>query len=85
MTAPRVVSVDNETKSPLIPSGSLDGFEQCDVTPVIGTEFSCRRVQLSCFLSAQNSDALIRDLASLGTFLQSIFNVSFATKCRILP
>jgi hypothetical protein len=53
-------------RTPLKPSGSLEGFEKVEVTPVIGTEFA-RGVQLTELLSAPNSDQLIRDLAILGT------------------
>lgn len=47
--------------APLKSSGSLDKFEQDDVTPVIGTEFP--KVNLVELLNAPNSDELIRDLA----------------------
>ena len=54
----------------LIPSralsfGSLDSFEHYDETPVIGTRFPDSEVQLSKLLTASNSDALLKDLATL--------------------
>lgn len=50
--------------SPLRSSGSLEKLDKIDSTPTIGTEFG-RDVQLSQLLKAENSDALIRDLAIL--------------------
>ncbi|KAG9125308.1 hypothetical protein FRC07_008166 [Ceratobasidium sp. 392] len=50
--------------TPIRSSGSLDKLDKLDVTPTIGTEFG-RDVQLSQLLKAENSDALIRDLAVL--------------------
>lgn len=46
---------------PLSYSGSLDSYEQSDLTPVIGTEFE--GLQVTDLLVAGN-DALIRDLAA---------------------
>jgi len=46
---------------PLKSSGSLDKFEQDDVTPVIGTEFP--KANLVDWLNAPNANELIRDLA----------------------
>jgi hypothetical protein len=48
-------------REPLKLSGSLDKFEQFDVTPVIGREFV--NVNLAELLRAPNSDELIKDLA----------------------
>lgn len=42
-------------------SGSLDQFEQIDVTPIIGTEFPT--AQLTDWINAPNADDLLRDLA----------------------
>ncbi len=47
---------------PLKYSGSLDGYEQFDVTAVIGREFP--KLQLSSIL---HDDAKVRDLAILST------------------
>ncbi|KAL4871471.1 hypothetical protein BDV12DRAFT_206586 [Aspergillus spectabilis] len=48
-------------REPLKLSGALKEFESFDVTPVIGHEFPS--AQLSEWLSAPNSDELLRDLA----------------------
>lgn len=48
-------------KEPLKLRGALDKFEQFDVTPVIGKEFS--NVDLAEWLRAPNSDDLLHDLA----------------------
>ncbi|KAG6908137.1 hypothetical protein DXG01_005965 [Tephrocybe rancida] len=45
--------------------GSLANFESFDATPIIGTTFPNKSVQLSQLLSAPNSDTLIKDLATL--------------------
>ncbi|KAG9119031.1 hypothetical protein FRC07_006167, partial [Ceratobasidium sp. 392] len=50
--------------SPIRSSGSLEKLDKLDLTPTIGTEFG-RDVQLAQLLKAENSDALIRDLAVL--------------------
>lgn len=47
-------------REPLNLSGALDQFKAFDVTPVIGREFI--DVDLAEWLSAPNSDELIRDL-----------------------
>ncbi len=47
--------------APLKLTHLLDEFKSFDVTPVIGTEFP--DVQLTDWLRAPNSDALLRDLA----------------------
>ncbi|KAF2419888.1 taurine catabolism dioxygenase [Tothia fuscella] len=47
--------------TPLKYSGSLDGYESIDSTPVIGTEYPT--ANLVDFLNAPNSDELLRDLA----------------------
>jgi hypothetical protein len=46
-------------------SSSLDAYPHYDETPVIGTRFPDASVQLSAFLTASNSDELIKDLATL--------------------
>ncbi len=51
-------------REPLKLAGVLEKFEQFDVTPVIGTEFV--NVDLVEWLSAPNSDELLRDLAITG-------------------
>ncbi|KAJ5822722.1 hypothetical protein N7447_005062 [Penicillium robsamsonii] len=48
-------------RTPLKPTGVLDAFESFDVTPVIGREFP--NASLKDFLSASNSDDLLRELA----------------------
>jgi len=45
--------------------GSLSAFESYDNTPHIGTTFPDRSVQLSQLLVANNSDELIKDIATL--------------------
>ncbi|KAG6833332.1 hypothetical protein H0H87_008508 [Tephrocybe sp. NHM501043] len=45
--------------------GSLANFESFDNTPIIGTTFPNKSVQLSQLLAAPNSDVLIKDLATL--------------------
>jgi hypothetical protein len=65
--APSAVEVEKsslpskEHRKLLKSSGSLDGFEQIDVTPVIGTEFP--KSQLTDWISSPNADDLLRDLA----------------------
>ena len=51
----------------LIPSflASLARYESYDATPVIGTVFPNKSIQLSGFLEASNADELIHDLAVL--------------------
>lgn len=52
-----------ETKtSPLKSSGSLDGFKQINLTPVIGTEFVDVNI-VDDIINATNSEERIRDLA----------------------
>jgi hypothetical protein len=46
---------------PLKLEGVLDQFKQFDVTPVIGREFP--EAQLRDWMTAENSDKLLRDLA----------------------
>jgi hypothetical protein len=46
---------------PLKLSGSLDAFEQFDLTPIIGREFPT--ANLVDWLNSPNSDNLLRDLA----------------------
>ncbi|TVY41144.1 Alpha-ketoglutarate-dependent taurine dioxygenase [Lachnellula subtilissima] len=50
-----------QTRTALKLSGALEQFESRDLTAVIGTEF--KNVQLVDWLSAPNSDELLRDLA----------------------
>ncbi|KAG6852453.1 hypothetical protein C0991_011819 [Blastosporella zonata] len=45
--------------------GSLANLESFDTTPIIGTTFPDKAVQLSQLLRAPNSDVLIKDLATL--------------------
>ncbi|KAF8063315.1 taurine catabolism dioxygenase [Lyophyllum atratum] len=45
--------------------GSLGAFDSFDNTPIIGTTFPNKSVQLSELLAAPNSDELIKDLATL--------------------
>ena len=49
--------------TPMQLSGALDKFESLEVTPCLGTEF--RNVSLAEWMRAENSDALLRDLAIL--------------------
>lgn len=64
------LSVEASTQSrlsgPLTSSGSLDNYDQFDVTAVIGREFP--KLQLSEIL---NDDNKVRDLAILGEYLSS--------------
>jgi hypothetical protein len=46
---------------PLVNSGSLDSYEQNDITTSLGREIPQLRIKE--LLTAENSDALIRDLA----------------------
>jgi hypothetical protein len=55
--------------TPLKQTGVLDQYESFDVTPVIGREFP--KANLVDWLNAENSDALIRDLAITSTFATS--------------
>ena len=48
-------------KEPLKPTGVLDKYDQFDVTPIIGREFTT--ANLKEWLEAPNSDELIRELA----------------------
>lgn len=48
-------------RKPLKYSGSLDGFESEDITPVIGTEYPTAK--LVDWINAPNADDLLRDLA----------------------
>lgn len=48
-------------KQPLELSGALDAHESFDVTPIIGREFP--KANLVEWLSAEDSDELLRDLA----------------------
>ena len=51
--------------TPLQGSGSLDQFKSWEVTPCIGTEF--QDVDLSEWITASDSDTLLKDLAILST------------------
>lgn len=46
---------------PLQPTGALDQYEQKDLTPVIGRQFT--NVQLSTLIDSPDADALLRELA----------------------
>ncbi|TFK51217.1 taurine catabolism dioxygenase [Heliocybe sulcata] len=46
-------------------AGSLSAYDPVEETPHIGTRFPDKSVQLSKFLTAENSDELLRDLAKL--------------------
>jgi len=54
---------------PLKPTGVLDQFKSFDVTPTIGKEFV--NVDLVDWLSAPNSDELLRELAIISMFFTS--------------
>lgn len=56
-----VPAVDSPQREPLKLRGSLDSFDSFDVTTVIGREFPT--ANLKEWLSAPNSDELLRDLA----------------------
>lgn len=58
------VPATTESRSPLKLKGVLEAFEHFDVTPTIGREYP--NVQLTDWLSSNNSDDLIRDLAITG-------------------
>jgi hypothetical protein len=51
---------------PFISSGSLDSYEQNDITPSIGREIP--GIQIKELLTSPDSDTLIRDLAITGKF-----------------
>ncbi|KAJ5428733.1 hypothetical protein N7445_010187 [Penicillium cf. griseofulvum] len=55
------ITLKSLERTPLKPTGVLDAFESFDVTPVIGREFP--NASLKDFLSAANSDDLLRELA----------------------
>lgn len=59
--APDYSVARTQLDKPLPYNGSLDSYEQNDLTPVIGTEYE--GLQVVDLLSAENSDDLIRDLA----------------------
>jgi len=63
---------ESQHKEPLKLSGALDSYESFDVTPVIGKEFV--GVNLAEWLSAPNSDDLIRDLA-ITSMLYSCYRI----------
>lgn len=60
-TSGEPVPSKQQTRTPLKLSGALEQFESRDLTAVIGTEF--KNVQLVDWLSAPNSDEILRDLA----------------------
>ncbi|TVY15199.1 Alpha-ketoglutarate-dependent taurine dioxygenase [Lachnellula arida] len=60
-TSREPVPSKQQTRTPLKLSGALEPFESRDLTAVIGTEF--KNVQLVDWLSAPNSDEILRDLA----------------------
>ena len=51
--------------APFSPLGSLSAYKSQDETLHIGTRFTSKSTQLSQFLTANNSDELITDLAHL--------------------
>jgi hypothetical protein len=51
--------------APISTQGALGRFESNDETPHIGTRFPHPDTQLSAFLTAPDSDELIKDLATL--------------------
>lgn len=71
--APSAIDVDipvvskGVSREPLKLSGALDTFEAFDVTPVIGREFPT--ANLTEWLTAPNSDELLRDLAITSEFV----------------
>lgn len=54
--------IKSSKRQPLRATGSLDQFEQNDVTPAIGREFATANI-VNDILNATNSDELLRDLA----------------------
>lgn len=56
-----VINVKSDRPQRLKLSGALNDYEAFDVTPVIGREFP--KANLVDWLSADNADELIRDLA----------------------
>lgn len=59
--ATQAATTSNYIREPLKLAGAIDAWKHFDVTPVIGREF--QNVDLASVLRAENSDALIRDLA----------------------
>jgi hypothetical protein len=57
----QTATADPTFPTPLKLSGVLDAYEHFDLTPTIGREFP--KVNLVEFLSAPNSDELLRDVA----------------------
>lgn len=74
---PEVVEVPLPTEArtrlekPLEYSGSLDSYQNSDLTPVIGREYY--GLQVAEIIAAENSDVLVRDLAATS---QSCFSLS---------
>lgn len=64
------------SQEPLQVSGALDQFKSFDVTPCIGTEF--QDVNLAEWITSNDSDAILRDLAIL-----SMANPSLASTCSL--
>ncbi len=56
---------------PLVNSGSLDAYEQIDVTPPVGREIPT--LQIKKILGSPDADTLIRDLAITGKSLIVIY------------
>lgn len=58
----QALATGNKTEKPWLKStGALDSYENFDITPVIGREFS--NANLVEWLQAENSDELLKELA----------------------
>lgn len=66
---------------PLEYAGLLDSYKNSDLTPVIGREY--HGLQIVDLLKAENGDALIRDLAVIGS-LHLVYQTSSAADYRSL-
>jgi hypothetical protein len=49
---------------PLVYSGSLDGIQYMDLTPVIGREYT--GLQIAQVLESEDRDRLVKDIATIG-------------------
>lgn len=56
-----IISAKQSHREPLKSSGTLEGFESIDITPVVGTEYPT--ANLVGWINSPNADDLIRDLA----------------------
>lgn len=80
---PEVVEVPLPTEArtrlrkPLEYSGSLDSFQNSDLTPVIGREYY--GLQVADILAAENSDVLVRDLAATSQSCPSVYQIAGRT------